>query len=70
MTNFDVVVVGSGPAGMAAASVASMHGSGVCLIDDNAKSGGQIWRGRDGHHDPRFASLQSSLEAARVDLRR
>ena len=70
MTNFDVVVVGAGPAGMAAASVASKHGAGVCLIDDNANPGGQIWRGRDDHHDPRFAAQQSSLEVAHVDIRR
>ena len=55
---------------LAAASAAARHGAGVCLIDDNAKPGGQIWRGSDGHGDHRFAALQSSLEAARVDLRR
>jgi NADPH-dependent 2,4-dienoyl-CoA reductase/sulfur reductase-like enzyme len=70
MTTFDVLVVGAGPAGMAAASVTSKHGACVCLIDDNAKPGGQIWRGNHGHGDPRCAALQSSLAAARVDLRR
>jgi NADPH-dependent 2,4-dienoyl-CoA reductase/sulfur reductase-like enzyme len=69
MTSFDVVVVGAGPAGMAAAAAASKHGAGVCLIDDNAKLGGQIWRGNDGHGDDRFAAHQNALEAARVDLR-
>ncbi len=70
MTNFDVVVVGAGPAGMAAAAAASKHGADVCLIDDNAKPGGQIWRGNNGHGDPRFATHQNTLETARVDLRR
>ena len=42
---FDVVVVGAGPGGIAAATVAAEAGSRVCLIDDNAVPGGQIWRG-------------------------
>jgi len=42
---FDLIVVGAGPAGMAAAAVAAEAGKKVCLIDDNAAPGGQIWRG-------------------------
>jgi NADPH-dependent 2,4-dienoyl-CoA reductase/sulfur reductase-like enzyme len=42
---FDVVVVGAGPGGMAAATVAAEAGCRVCLVDDNAAPGGQIWRG-------------------------
>ncbi len=42
---FDVVVVGGGPGGMAAATVASESGRRVCLLDDNISNGGQIWRG-------------------------
>ena len=41
---FDVVVVGAGPGGMAAA-IAAEAGRRVCLLDDNAGPGGQIWRG-------------------------
>ncbi len=70
MRAFDVVVVGAGPAGMAAAATAAKHGAGVCLIDHNAKPGGQIWRGNDGLRDHRFAAHQNALEAAGVDLRR
>jgi len=44
---FDVLVVGAGPGGMAAATVASEAGARVCLLDDNAAPGGQIWRGLD-----------------------
>jgi D-hydroxyproline dehydrogenase subunit alpha len=74
MTRFDVVVVGAGPAGMAAASTASRHGAGVCLIDDNATCGGQIWRGSDSptHRHPahgQFAQLQLALQDSRVELR-
>jgi len=42
---FDVVVVGAGPGGMAAATVAAEAGCRVCMLDDNAAKGGQIWRG-------------------------
>jgi D-hydroxyproline dehydrogenase subunit alpha len=45
---FDVVVVGAGPAGMAAAVTASRCGAAVCLVDDNPGPGGQIWRGESG----------------------
>jgi len=40
-----VVVVGAGPAGMAAAVCAAEGGRQVTLIDDNPEPGGQIWRG-------------------------
>ena len=42
---FDVVVVGGGPAGIAAATVAARSGASVALLDDNPGLGGQIWRG-------------------------
>jgi NADPH-dependent 2,4-dienoyl-CoA reductase/sulfur reductase-like enzyme len=42
---FDVVVVGAGPGGMAAATVAAEAGCRVCVLDDNPAPGGQIWRG-------------------------
>jgi len=41
------VVVGGGPAGIAAASVAARGGASVALLDDNPGLGGQIWRGQD-----------------------
>ncbi|GGG97815.1 oxidoreductase [Silvibacterium dinghuense] len=40
----DVVVVGAGPAGIAAATAASRCGRSVLVIDDNPAPGGQIWR--------------------------
>ena len=43
--SFDVVVVGAGPGGMAAATIAAETGKRVCLLDDNAGPGGQVWRG-------------------------
>jgi D-hydroxyproline dehydrogenase subunit alpha len=41
----DVLVVGAGPAGMAAAWRAADNGLRVIVVDDNAAAGGQIWRG-------------------------
>ncbi len=52
-TNFDVVVVGAGPAGIAAAVTAAECGRSVVLVDDNPAPGGQIWRA--GGHLPEAA---------------
>src|SRR5512147_32087 len=41
---FDVLVVGGGPAGMAAAARAVECGLKVGIVDDNFSLGGQIWR--------------------------
>jgi len=43
--NFDVAVIGAGPAGIAAAVAAAESGARVALLDDNPAPGGQIWRG-------------------------
>ena len=40
----DVVVVGGGPAGLAAARAASRAGADVLLVDEHAALGGPIWR--------------------------
>ena len=40
----DLVVLGAGPAGIAAANVASQEGADVVIIDDNSSAGGQIYR--------------------------
>jgi len=42
--HFDILVVGAGPAGIAAAVSASDSGKRVGLVDDNPAPGGQIWR--------------------------
>lgn len=44
-TAFDLVVVGAGPGGIAAATIAAEAGKSVCLLDNNPALGGQIWRG-------------------------
>ena len=52
----DIVIVGAGPAGMAAASSASESGVKVLVVDDNPTPGGQIWRGADTAHLGRLAA--------------
>jgi D-hydroxyproline dehydrogenase subunit alpha len=59
---FDIVVIGAGPAGMAAAQAAAGSGARTAIVDDNPQAGGQIWRG--GPHDSKDAraiALWSSL---------
>ncbi len=47
--NCEIAVIGAGPAGIAAATVAAQGGRSVILLDDNTHSGGQIWRGENAH---------------------
>ena len=44
MTHTQVLIVGAGPAGMAAAVTACQHGLSVRIVDDQPQPGGQIWR--------------------------
>jgi NADPH-dependent 2,4-dienoyl-CoA reductase/sulfur reductase-like enzyme len=46
--SYDVLVIGAGPAGMAAAVRAAECAVRVGLVDDNANCGGQIWRESSG----------------------
>ena len=41
----DLLIVGAGPAGLAAAYRAAKSGLLVTVVDDNPAAGGQIWRG-------------------------
>lgn len=42
--DFDIAVVGAGPAGLAAAALAASKGASVVLLDEQAEPGGQIYR--------------------------
>ena len=55
---FDVLVVGAGPAGIAAAVRAAEEGCKVAIVDENPHPGGQIWRGSPatGTHSKAVAS--------------
>ncbi|MBB5057942.1 NADPH-dependent 2,4-dienoyl-CoA reductase/sulfur reductase-like enzyme [Granulicella aggregans] len=41
----EILIVGAGPAGVAAATSAASAGAQVTVLDDNPGPGGQIWRG-------------------------
>ena len=67
---FETLVIGSGPAGIAATVCAAEHGVRVGLIDDNPYAGGQIWRASsgkaDGPHNGSATQWRSRLLAARI----
>ena len=55
-TRVDVIVIGAGPAGMAAAATAAAHGAQVLLLDEQPQAGGQIYRDVE-----RVVSLRGAL---------
>jgi thioredoxin reductase len=42
--SYDIVVIGAGPAGLAATALAAEAGLSTLLLDENAGPGGQVWR--------------------------
>ncbi|HET7899789.1 MAG TPA: FAD-dependent oxidoreductase [Candidatus Nanopelagicales bacterium] len=72
MADYDVVVVGAGPSGMAAAAQAAAGGLRVALLDQQSRTGGAYWRHRpadaeaeasDAHHDwATFRRITARLE--------
>jgi len=63
----DLLVVGAGPAGIAAAVSAAELGARVVLVDQGTAAGGQIWRRRAGEAAPRAArSWLERLERSSV----
>ncbi|MGH8435955.1 MAG: FAD-dependent oxidoreductase [Pseudomonas sp.] len=59
--DFDLLIIGAGPAGMAAALAAAPSGARIGVIDDNPAAGGQIWR--DGVHTQLPANARRHREA-------
>ncbi|AUX73408.1 FAD/NAD(P)-binding oxidoreductase [Erwinia pyrifoliae] len=66
----NVLIIGAGPAGMAAAIAAASTGADVLVIDDNPRPGGQIWRAGPGSRLPRVAlkHLENFLHDPRIKL--
>jgi D-hydroxyproline dehydrogenase subunit alpha len=58
---FDVLVVGGGPAGMAAAVRAAESGARVGIVDDNVSLGGQVWRGQSENEQSKEAKTWRGL---------
>jgi D-hydroxyproline dehydrogenase subunit alpha len=76
MTVCDLLVVGAGPAGMAAATTAAEAGLRVILVDNADAPGGQIWRreidGAQSSRKPHSAEYRARMERlgkAAVELR-
>lgn len=72
MSALPVVVLGGGPAGMAAAEAISAFGEQVVVVDDNGAPGGQIWRGgpgrwRDRRADALWRALQGRANVVWLD---
>jgi NADPH-dependent 2,4-dienoyl-CoA reductase/sulfur reductase-like enzyme len=65
---FDVLVVGGGPAGMAAAVSAAEAGRRVGIVDDNPHLGGQIWRGEVSNSGSEASKWAEKLRAAEGEL--
>ncbi|WP_426342683.1 FAD-dependent oxidoreductase [Pseudoduganella sp. S-14] len=64
---FDILIVGAGPAGLAAAHAAAVADGArrIAIIDDNPLAGGQIWRGGPARQqDQRARRLWQALESA------
>ncbi|WP_113912849.1 NAD(P)/FAD-dependent oxidoreductase [Roseovarius dicentrarchi] len=53
MSDFDLITIGAGPAGMSAARVAAEGGLRVLLLDEQARPGGQIYRNAGQTRDAR-----------------
>src|SRR5690349_12489882 len=65
---FDVLIVGGGPAGIAAAVSAAQSGKRVGIVDDNPALGGQMWRGETAQSDSEAAAWLAKLHAWDVEV--
>jgi NADPH-dependent 2,4-dienoyl-CoA reductase/sulfur reductase-like enzyme len=64
---FEVLVIGAGPAGIAAACAAAESGARVGVVDDNPSAGGQIWRG-GAEHSPSAQASEWHARLARANV--
>jgi D-hydroxyproline dehydrogenase subunit alpha len=65
---FDVLIVGGGPAGMAAAASAAGDGRRVGVVDDNVAPGGQIWRGEHADSSSEAANWLQRIDAPGIEF--
>jgi NADPH-dependent 2,4-dienoyl-CoA reductase/sulfur reductase-like enzyme len=66
---FDILVVGGGPAGIAAAIRAAESGAATAIVDDNATLGGQIWRRARAENVPKQgAEWHQRLQKANISV--
>lgn len=62
MRDYEVVIAGAGPAGLAAARRAVESGACTLIVDDNPQPGGQIWRARGNALSPEAVRLLTSCQ--------
>lgn len=67
---FDVLVIGAGPAGLAAAQTSASGGGHIGVVDDNPRAGGQVWRHGPNAPAPRQAGalIQAVSDAANITV--
>ncbi len=65
----DILIVGAGPAGMAAVCAATQSGAKCLVVDDNPNIGGQIWRKENAKPDTKQAKEWfEKIRKAKFDL--
>jgi len=64
----EILVIGGGPAGLAAAEAAGSHGKQVAVIDENPEFGGQIWRAEKGKLSGKANELVEALVRTGVKM--
>lgn len=68
MRSFDLLIVGSGPAGMSAAIRAAKFGLSVIVVDEQPTPGGQIWRAIEANVLRRTADALGSAYCAGAEV--
>jgi len=63
--HYQLVIIGAGPAGMSAATLAADHGVDVALLDEQAAPGGQIYRAMESIPDQRADLLGDEYQHGR-----
>jgi NADPH-dependent 2,4-dienoyl-CoA reductase/sulfur reductase-like enzyme len=61
--NYDVLIVGAGPAGLGAADILDGHDLNILMVDENMHTGGQYLRHMPGIENKNISSIDSQLIA-------
>jgi len=65
---YDIVIVGAGPAGIAAAAAASTASVSIAVVDENPHAGGQIWRAEKNHRSAAAMKLLAGVDGSHVEF--
>jgi phytoene dehydrogenase-like protein len=67
MKNYDVIVIGAGPGGSAAAALLAKEGKKVLLVDKNKSAGGKMMtiHDKDGFHESQIPDTEPLLRRQR-----